>query len=66
MSLGHRDPFTHRSASIGLVEKLALTNHVLAVERLVNRYQNVELHQYLYELVAGKDPRESEWFKRLT
>lgn len=66
---GFRDPFTYRSEHpakrLGLIGRLALTNHVLDVERLARGFHNVELHQYLHELMQGNDPRESDWFKRI-
>ena len=66
---GFRDPFTYRSEHpshrIGMIARMGLTNHVLDVERLALEHRNVELHQYLHELMQGGDPRDSEWFKRL-
>lgn len=63
MSLGHRDPFTFKKLPIG--EWLPLNRHLLTMERLVREFQNEAAHQYLHELIQGKDPWESDWFKRL-
>lgn len=66
---GYRDPITfrseHPSNRIGLTASVRLTSHVLDVERLAREHRNVELHQYIHELMQGGDPRESEWFKRM-
>lgn len=58
---GYRDPMTYRK-SVGMIESMALTNHVLNIEGLVAGHYNVYLHQYVYELSKGLDPRESAWF----
>lgn len=60
--LGHRDPMTFRKLPI--LDWLPLSCHVLNVERMVREHCNVELYQYIHELMQGMDPRESDWFKR--
>lgn len=60
--LGYRDPMTYRK--LGTNPSLRLTNHVLNVERLAQGRHNVELHQYIHELIQGQNPMESDWFKK--
>lgn len=61
MSIGYRSPYTFKD--LPTIESLRLTNHVLVIERLHDAHSNENLHQYIYELMQGNDPRELSWFK---
>lgn len=56
MTLGHREARTYKA--LPLLPALALTTHVLNVERLVEERRNEDLHEYLHLLMQGKDPRQ--------
>lgn len=60
--LGYRDPMTYRKADT--ITAMVLNSHVMNMEMLVGANDNVAKHQYMYELMSGEDPRQSEWFKR--
>lgn len=54
--LGYRDPYTYKA--LPLLPSMALTTHVLNIERLVEGHRNQDLHQYVHLLMEGKDPRK--------
>lgn len=63
MELGYRDPFTYKT--LPLIPSIQLTNHVLNIESLIHKHRNVAVHQYIHELMSGKDPRDSKWYKNI-
>lgn len=60
MPLGYRDPMTYKD--LDTVASMKLTNHVLNIEMLKEKRDNVGMHQYIHELMQGKDPRKSDWW----
>lgn len=63
MERGYRDPMTYRR--LPLVESMRVTRHVMTLAKLSSEFRNVALHQYVHELMQGKDPMESDWFRRI-
>jgi len=59
---GYRDPMTYKR--LPTLDGLTLLDHVLTLRSLQNRFANEHTHQYLHELMQGKDPRKSAWFKK--
>ena len=62
-NLGYTDPMTYKS--LPTIAGTRLTNHIFDIEDLVQNNQNEYLHQYIYEISLGTDPRKSEWYKKL-
>lgn len=62
MELGYRDPMTFKK--LATIPSLKLTNRVADLKYLIDNNENEHVHQYVHELMEGKDPCKSEWFNR--